>query len=100
MISRKTKITAALTALIVMLVIICSSIFIIEHSNHECTGSDCTVCSDIAHFRSNLSMSGTTVDPVVIAAAFIAVMAELTAFAVRTPSGRSTLITLKVELLN
>lgn len=100
MTSRKTKITAALTALIIMLVIICSSIFIIEHIDHKCTGSDCTVCREIVQFRSNMSMSGTTADPVVIASAFIFVMAELIAFAVRTLSGRRTLITLKVELLN
>ena len=100
MTGKKTKITAALTALIIMLVILCSSIFIIEHIDHECTGRDCTVCREIAQFRSNLSMSGTTADPVVIAAAFIFVMAELIALAVRTSSGRSTLITLKVELLN
>ncbi|MCR5600138.1 MAG: hypothetical protein K6G33_05290 [Ruminococcus sp.] len=99
MAGKRTRLTAALTALIVMLVIFCSSVFIIEHIDHECTGSDCAVCMELTQFRSNLHILGTAVTPFSVAAALIIMVAELTLL-VRTALCSSTLITLKVELLN
>lgn len=100
MAGKRTRLTAALTALIIMLVIFCSSVFIIEHIDHDCTGSDCAVCMELTQFRSNLHILGTAVSPVSVAAVLIIMVTELT-LSVRTAlCSSSTLITLKVELLN
>jgi hypothetical protein len=97
--SIRTRYTAALTAFIMVLVILCSSIFIIEHSGHNCKGNDCTICIELAQCRSNLNMLGTAAAAIALAAILIVITAEVITSA-RTVSVGSTLITLKVELLN
>lgn len=97
--SIRTRYAAALTAFIMMLVILCSSIFIIEHSEHDCKGSDCTICIELAQCRSNLLTFGTASAAITFAAILVVIAAEVVT-AIRTSSVGSTLITLKVELLN
>lgn len=97
--SMKSRFAAAFTASMILLVILCSSIFIIEHSEHNCKGNDCTICIELEQCRSNFHILGTAASAIALAAILIFTAAD-GATAARTSSVSSTLITLKVELLN
>ncbi len=43
----KKRILAAVLAALVLAVMLSSSLFIIEHADHDCTGEDCPICQQI-----------------------------------------------------
>lgn len=86
--------------LVFSLVIFCSSLFIITNADHECCGEGCSVCTELAECLNNLHTAESTVSGAVQPAILlIAVFILINAY-IRTRSGHSTLISLKVELLN
>ena len=81
------------------LVIFCSSVFIIVHADHDCTGEDCAVCIALAECHKNLNMPGTAAAgalklPMMLCAAVLCITV------IKSHSEHTTLISLKVELLN
>ena len=44
----KKRILTAVLAALVLAVMLSSSLFIIEHADHDCTGEDCPICRTIA----------------------------------------------------
>ena len=92
---------AAVTAASFMfvLVLICSSVFLAEHTAHECTGEGCAVCMELSRCMNNIRTPGTSLPHIIIAAAITAVTV-LYVNSTREAAGCATLISLKVELLN
>lgn len=43
----KKRILAAVLTALVLVVMLSSSLFIIEHADHDCTGEDCPICQQI-----------------------------------------------------
>lgn len=77
-----------------------SFFYIVEHINHECTGSDCLICTQIEVSVHNINNSKTFY----ISALYVLIVFVTTAFIcpardVFCHPGR-TLISLKVELLD
>jgi hypothetical protein len=100
MISNKNRFLAAVMGLIFCFVILSSSCFIIAHADHDCSGEDCVVCMELSQCRNTISALGTdSPSQLIITAAAVSVPAVIAA-AVRTVLGNTTLISLKVELLN
>lgn len=82
------------------LVIFCSSAFLIVHADHNCTGEDCSVCLELAECRKTLQTLGTAVAGGLQLALMLCVAAALCGIIIRSHSAHTTLISLKVELLN
>lgn len=86
--------------LVFSLVIFSSSLFIITHADHDCKGEVCSVCMELAECHKTLHTLGTAVaraiQLMVMLFTVVAVIREI----IKTWSGHTTLISLKVELLN
>ncbi|MBP7186251.1 MAG: hypothetical protein KBA55_05700 [Ruminococcus sp.] len=82
------------------LVILCSSAFIITHTNHECTGKDCSVCIVLAQCHKTLHTLGTAVAGALQLTLMLCIAAVLIRIISYFHSEHTTLISLKVELLN
>ena len=87
-----------MTAMIMMLV--ASSYLIIKHINHHCTGNGCAVCRELEQCFNNIRTLGTAGEiPDRPVTSFVVFVVSLV-FAVYVISNKTTLISLKVELLN
>ena len=84
----------------VVLMLIISSLLIAKHIHHHCTGKNCPVCSVLTQCFNNVRLLGTACDTPVLSFAFVIVFAVVLVFAANTMSNITTLISLKVELLN
>lgn len=93
------RISAALAAVLFVLVIFSSSVFIAVHGHHHCTDEDCAVCMELEQCRDSLNTLGASLPAIVFAAAVMVLFVILAAAAVKCLNG-STLISLKVELLD
>jgi hypothetical protein len=82
------------------LVIFCSSAFIITHTNHDCTGEDCSVCMELAKCHKTLNALGTAVTGGLHLSVMMFALAVAIKHFTKTRSDHTTLISLKVELLN
>lgn len=65
---RLKRITAWIVMVAVVFVILFSVIYISQHADHECTGTDCPVCAVMEQFSNNIKNIGTII--IVIAAVF------------------------------
>ncbi len=91
----------ALTVLAVFsLVIFCSSAFIIVHTDHNCTGEDCSVCIELAECHKTLNTLGTALTGIVNHLVIMFALSVIVKCFTKTRSDHTTLISLKVELLN
>lgn len=96
--TKKRILTAVLTAL-VLVVMLSSSLFIIEHVDHECTGEDCQICQQIYLCTQTLK----TLSLAVIAAAVFYVFSALLSITIKqveTACVPHTPVSLKVKLSN
>ena len=82
------------------LVIFCSSAFIIVHADHDCTGEDCSVCMELAECHKTLNTLGTAVAAALSLALMLCTVAAICRTIIKSRSEHTTLISLKVELLN
>ncbi|MBQ8967915.1 hypothetical protein [Ruminococcus sp.] len=82
------------------LVIFCSSAFIVVHAEHEHTGEDCSVCMELAQCHKTLHTLGTAVSGVLQLTLMLCIVAALCKVVIRSHSEHTTLISLKVELLD
>lgn len=93
------RISAAAAAVLFVLVIFCSSAFIAVHGHHHCTGEDCVVCAVLEQCHESMDTLGTSLPALALSAAVI-VLAVILVFCAAGSFTDSTLISLKVELLN
>ena len=84
----------------VMLMLVISSFMIAKHIHHHCTGSNCPVCEEIIQCFNNVRLLGYSGNGPVLSNAFFIGFMVTFIFAVSTMSNKTTLISLKVELLN
>ena len=82
------------------LVIFCSSAFIIVHTDHDCTGADCSVCAELVQCNKTLNALGTAVAGALQLTLIICIAASFCKVIIKSHSAHTTLISLKVELLN
>lgn len=95
----RSRIAAAVLAAITILVVLSSSIFIIEHADHNCTGEDCPICEQLYASARNLKNLAAAAVTMIVMIAF--------RFAVQAGIGQAkytyiphTPINLKVKLSN
>ena len=97
--SLKSRVTAVAAVFLFVFVLSCSAAFIIKHTSHKCSGSECLICTELARCRSNLRTLDTAVAAIIFAAA-VALTVYIAVPAVRKAYTVNTLINMKVELLN
>ena len=68
--TNRSRIAAAVLAAITILVVLSSSIFIIEHADHNCTGEDCPICEQLCACAQNLKNLTTVAVTVMVIIAF------------------------------
>ena len=94
------KAVSWILSVIFSLVIFCSAAFIIVHSEHHCTGRDCSVCMELAECHKTLHTLGTAFAGALQLTLILCIVAALCNIIIKTHSEHTTLISLKVELLN
>lgn len=94
------RIIAFIIFLVFSLVIFSSSLFIITHADHDCTGEDCSICMELAECYNILHTLGTAVTGAMALMPSLFCVSALVKAVIKTWSVHTTLISLKVELLN
>ena len=95
----KKRILTAVLATLVLVVMLSSSLFIIEHADHDCTGEDCQICQQIylcTQTLKTLSLAGMAV--VVFFA--LSALLHISIRQVETACVPHTPVSLKVKLSN
>ena len=95
----KRRIVAAILGLLILVVMLSSSLFIIEHADHDCVGEDCPICEQICFCERMLK----TLSLAVVAAVAIFVFAvspHTDCRQAETIYVPHTLVSLKVKLSN
>jgi hypothetical protein len=100
MTSNKKRFVLWIILIVFSFVIFGSSTFIISHTDHDCTGEECTVCIELAECYKTLNTLGTALIGGVHLSAMMFVMFVTVRSFTKTTTDHSTLISLKVELLN
>lgn len=88
---------ANLLALVVLLIVVASPLFLILHAEHDCTGEDCLICEQVGACVQHLKTVSTAVAAVLWAVALLAFRYDQPAPAV-TSRMPCTLVSLKVKL--
>lgn len=58
--NQKTKgITAWIVTVVTVIVLLFSAFYLVEHAEHDCTGSECPICMVMAQCSNNLKAIGT-----------------------------------------
>ncbi|MBR1822998.1 MAG: hypothetical protein IJ779_02060 [Ruminococcus sp.] len=86
--------------MIFSLVIFCSSAFIIVNADHDCTGEKCSICMELAECHKTLNTLGTAVSGTLQLTLMLCIAVSLCRIIIKSHSKHTTLISLKVELLN
>ena len=94
------KAVSWMLSVIFSLVIFCSSAFIIVHADHFCSGEDCSICMELAECHKTLHTFGTAVAGALQLTLILCIVAALYSIITKSHSEHTTLISLKVELLN
>ena len=96
----KNRVISWIILIVFSLVIFCSFAFIITHADHDCAGEDCSVCMELAECHNTLNTLGTAFAASVHLAIMMFVLSAIVKSFTRTKTDHTTLISLKVELLN
>lgn len=97
---RRNKAVSWLVIAVFSLVIFCSSAFIITHAEHDCGGEDCSICMELAKLHKTLHELGTAVAGAIILTLMTCIIAIPCKMTASSHSAHTTLISLKVELLD
>ena len=97
--SMKKRLTSAFAALLFVLFIFVSSVYIIKHTDHHCTGEDCPICTELTQLRNTIRSLDTGAHAAVTAET-VTVVLLLTAVIIPLSLAWSTPVSLKVRLLN
>lgn len=95
----KKRILAAVLTALVLAVMLSSSLFIIEHADHDCTGEDCSICQQIYLCTQTLKTLSLAVIAATVFYAFSALL-SITIRQVETACVPHTPVSLKVKLTN
>ncbi len=100
MTNNRKKAISCIILIVFSFVILSSSCFIITHTNHDCTGDNCSICMELAKCHKTLN----TFDTVAVGGEHLSIMMfalvlTLKSFT-KTRLDHTTLISLKVEFLN
>lgn len=94
------KAVSWILSVIFSLAIFSSTAFIIVHADHFCSGEDCSICMELAECHKTLHTFGTAVAGALQLTLILCIVAALCNIIIKTHSEHTTLISLKVELLN
>ena len=97
---QRNKALSLIVVMVFSLVIFCSSAFIIVHAEHECGGEECSVCMELAKLHKTLHELGTAVAGTIILALMTCIIAVPCKIIISSRPAHTTLISLKVELLD
>lgn len=97
--SKKNKIMALILAIAVLLTMMLSVVVITHEANHDCVGSDCQVCQCIHSVKESLRTIFAGASALAFANALTYVSYTFI-YCFAQCLSQSTLVTLKVELLN
>lgn len=97
---RKNRILSWIVLLGFCFVILGSSFFIVSHADHDCTGSSCSVCMELSACSRTISSLGTAVTVSLPLITLLCTAAVFTYTVMRARTAHTTLISLKVELLD
>ena len=100
MTSKKNRFISGLILIVFSFVIFGSACFIIEHTDHDCSGEDCPYCMELAVCNKILQTLGSAVPAAAAAIVLIAVFSAAENLLFSYSNNHNTLISLKVELLN
>ena len=100
MAGNKKRIASWLIFIVFCFVIFGSAFFIITHADHDCTGGECSVCTELAECHRILNTSGTAFSGGIQLSVMIFALCLTAGCFTETRTDHSTLISLKVELLN
>ena len=97
--TNRSRIAAAVLVAITVFVVIFSSVFLVEHADHDCTGEDCPICEQLYSCAQNLkNLTAVAVTVMVMVAFRLVVQTGMgqtkCAYILRTP------VNLKVKLSN
>ena len=84
----------------VMLMLVISSFMIVKHTHHHCTGNNCPVCQEIIQCLNNIRLLGFTGNGSVSSNSFVIGFMVTLLLSASTVTNKTTLFSLKVELLN
>ena len=93
------RVIAVLFTVIAVLVMLSSSIFLIEHANHDCAGVDCPICEQLYHCAQNLKSLAAAAAIALFAAVF-AVVSRAALYRKAHDGVSQTPVLLKVKLSN
>ncbi len=94
------KVLSWVILIVFSFVIFSSSLFIITHAEHDCTGEECSVCMELSECHKTLHTLGTAVARAIQLILMLFAVAAVIRVMIKTRSEHTTLISLKVELLN
>ena len=100
MTNSKKRTVSWIVLIIFSFVIFGSSCFIITHTDHNCTGEDCSVCMELAECHKTLNTLGTAFIGILHLSVVMFVLSVIVRSFTKGQTDHTTLISLKVELLN
>ena len=100
MTNNRNRIFSLIVLIVFSFVIISSSFFIITHTNHECSGEDCSVCMELAECHKTLNTLGTAFIGILHLSVVMFVLSVIVRSFTKGQTDHTTLISLKLELLN
>lgn len=97
--TKRTRVISLLVAVLVLVVMLSSVLYIAHEADHDCVGEHCRICHQISICQNIVENLGFGVIAAAIAIALTYVLASLLTSA-QAKSAMTTLITLKVKLSN
>ncbi len=100
MTSSRKKVLSLIVLFVLNFVIFSSSCFMISHTGHYCSGEYCPVCMDLAECHKILHTLGTAFSGAIEAVLMLCIAVLLCNVIRKSDPVHTTLISLKVELLD
>ncbi len=96
----RSRVLSWIVLIVFSFVIFSSSLFIIAHAGHDCTGDDCSVCMELSECHKTLNSFAAPAGGMLQLALVLIIAAVITKTLIKPCYDHITLISLKVELLN
>lgn len=95
---KKQRVIALLFSISILFVLLVSISFCVQESNHDCTGSDCTICICLHQAKQTVQALGTAVSTAIVSAKVAWIVLLIQQLHVLTFLKNHTLISQKVRL--
>ena len=96
----RSRVIAWIVLMVFGLVIFGTSVFILVHADHDHTGEDCPICMELAQCHKTLTTLETAVTGAIPLTLLFCIAAMIDGIMIKSCPAHTTLISLKVELLN